>query len=129
MSARHPDGVVMHVRDGDTIEVGGMAVRLKGLAAPERDEPGGAAATRAMTELVEGRDLRCELDGERTHDRCAGICYLDGADIAAVIVRRGLARDCARFSGGRYLAAETQAAAAGATIRTNYPLPGYCKPR
>ena len=52
-----------------------------------------------------------------------------GADIAAVIVRRGLARDCARFSGGRYLAAETQAAAAGATIRTNYPLPGYCKPR
>jgi micrococcal nuclease len=54
-----------------------------------------------------------------------GICYLDGADIAAVMVRTGLARDCARFSAGRYRAAEREAAAGGATIRASYPLPGY----
>ena len=62
-----------------------------------------------MVEPVQDRTLRCELDGERTHDHCAGVCYLDGADIAATMVRRGLARDCARFSGGRYHAADTGA--------------------
>jgi micrococcal nuclease len=85
-------GQVTYVRDGDTIEAGGLAIRLNGLAAPEGDEPGGAA----MHQLVLGRELRCELDGERTHDRCAGVCYLDGADISDVMVRRGLARDCPR---------------------------------
>jgi len=29
-----------------------MPIRLNGLAAPEGDEPGGAAATQAMLELV-----------------------------------------------------------------------------
>jgi hypothetical protein len=52
--------------------------RLNGLAAPEWDEPGGDAATRAMVELVGGRTLRCELNGERTGDRCVGVCYLEG---------------------------------------------------
>jgi micrococcal nuclease len=110
-------GQVTYVRDGDTIVVGSMPIRLNGLAAPEGDEPGGAAATQAMTELVQGRTLRCELDGERTHDRCVGVCYLDSADIAEVMVREGLARDCPRFSGG------------GSTIRVTYPLPGYCATR
>lgn len=45
------------------------------------------------------------------------------------LVRQGLARDCERFSGGRYRAAERQAADEGATIRASYPLPGYCTPR
>jgi Staphylococcal nuclease homologue len=54
---------------------------------------GGAQATSAMRAMVLGRELRCELDGERTHDRCVGICYLEGQDISEVMVRRGLARD------------------------------------
>jgi endonuclease YncB( thermonuclease family) len=47
----------------------------------------------------------------RTHDRCVAVCHLHGADIAAIMVRRGLARDYERFSGGRYRAAEGKAAA------------------
>jgi len=31
---------------------------------------------------------RCELNGERTHDRCVGVCYLGDVDIAAEMVRR-----------------------------------------
>jgi endonuclease YncB( thermonuclease family) len=64
---------------GDTIAVGGMPIRRNGLAASESDEPGGAAATKAMIELVQGGTLRCELEGK---------------DIAAEMVRQGLARDC-----------------------------------
>jgi micrococcal nuclease len=80
-----------------------------------------------MLDLVQGRGLRC--DGECTHDRCAGICYLDGADISEVMVHRGLARDCPRYSQGRYAETELQAAAAGATIGRSYAPPGYCRPR
>jgi micrococcal nuclease len=120
-------GEVTHVRDGDTIEVGGMPIRLQGLAAPESGEPGAGAATRAMTALVQGQTLRCDLDGERTHDRCVGICYLEGRDIAAERVRPGLARDCPVFSGGRYAALEQAAVAAGSAIWKAYRLPGYCR--
>lgn len=52
-------GKVTHVRDGDTIVVGGMPIRLAGLAAPEGDEPGGAKAIAAMRAMVDGRELRC----------------------------------------------------------------------
>jgi micrococcal nuclease len=82
-------GEVTFVRDGDTIVVGSMLIRLNALAAPEWDEPGGNAAMDTMLELVAGRTLRCELNGERTHDRCVGVCYLDGVDISAEMVRRG----------------------------------------
>jgi micrococcal nuclease len=122
-------GAVTHVRDGDTIEVGGLAIRLQGLAAPEGDEPGGVEASKAMSSLVLGRELRCELDGERTHDRCVGVCYVDGADIAVTMVRQGLARDCHRFSDGRYAQAERRATAEGATVGRAYTLPEYWRQR
>jgi endonuclease YncB( thermonuclease family) len=120
-------GQVTVVRDGDTIVVGDMPIRLNGLAAPEDDEPGGDAATQAMVELVLARTLRCELDGERTHDRCVGICYLDDKDISAEMVRQGVARDCPRFSGGRYRVIEAGATKGGATIARTYQLPRYCR--
>ena len=77
-----------------------------------------------MRQMALGQALRCELNGERTHDRCVGVCYLNGEDVGEAMVRQGLARDCPRFSGGRYVEAEVQAAAQGATIGRAYALPG-----
>jgi micrococcal nuclease len=122
-------GEVIYVRDGDTIELGAMAIRLNGLAAPEWGEAGGDQASDAMRVLVLGKVVTCALDGARTYDRCAAICTLDGADIAEELVRQGLARDCERFSGGRYQEAELQAAQGGATIGETYKLPRYCRKR
>jgi endonuclease YncB( thermonuclease family) len=113
-------GNVTVVRAVDTIVVGTMPIRLNGLSPPEGDEPGSLEATRAMIELVKGRTLRCELNGERTGNRCLGVCYLEGRNIAAEMVRRGVARDCSRFSCGRYHDAELKAAPAGATIGRAY---------
>ena len=51
------------VTDGDTLKVGGVPVRLKGLAAPEvahsgdPGEPGGVEAKAFMVELVEGETV------------------------------------------------------------------------
>ena len=80
------------MRDKDTIELGAIAIRLNGLAAPEWDEPGGEEASDAMRDLVRGKEITCELDGDQTYDRCAAIGTLEGADIAAELVELGLAR-------------------------------------
>jgi micrococcal nuclease len=90
-----------------------MAIRLNGLAAPEGAEPGGAEASEAMRALVLGKVVTCELDGDRKHDRCIAVCALEGADIAAELVQLGLARDCPRYSAGRYQGVELEAAAHG----------------
>jgi hypothetical protein len=62
-------------------------------------------------------------------DRCVGVCYLDGMNIEEELVRIGLARDCPRFSGGRYREVEQAAADQGAAIREIYRLPGHCRAR
>jgi endonuclease YncB( thermonuclease family) len=113
------------VLDDDTIVVDGNQIRLKSFAAPKVahfGEPGGEAAKAFMVELVEGQMMVCDLTQERTHRRRVGYCYRDGADIAEALVRAGLARDCPRFSVGRYAPAETAAA-------RELPLPSYCVPR
>jgi endonuclease YncB( thermonuclease family) len=94
------------VIDGDTLRVAGQKVRLQGLAAPEISEAGGHKATAALIQIVKGH---------------VGICYVEGRDVAAELVKHGLARDCERFSGGRYRELETPS---GRLL----PLPFYCAP-
>ncbi len=122
------EGIVSHVRDGDTIELGPIAVRLQGIAAPEGDEPGGAVAADAMRDLVLGKDLRCDLTGDRSYDRVIGVCFLDdGRDVGEVMVFQGNARDCRRFSRGRYADAEKHARTMGHNLSQIYALPEYCE--
>jgi micrococcal nuclease len=109
------------VVDGDTIEISGRKFRLEGLHAPEVDEPGGIAATRFMRDLLGERRVACTPTGDTSYDRLVAVCRLPGeGDIAAALVRAGLGRDCARYSGGRYARFET-------TAGERLPLPGYCE--
>jgi micrococcal nuclease len=98
---------VPRVLDGDTIVVSGLHVRLNGLDAEEVSnppEPHGAAAQAGMQSIVGiGAPVRCVLNGDRSHERYIGTCFnMRGQDIAAELIRLGLALDCARYSGGRY---------------------------
>lgn len=115
------EGRVTHVRDGDTVEVGGIPIRLQGVSAPELKEPLGLKSKRFMVDLVQGKRVRCELNGQKNHDRRIGICYRQGKDIGAEVIKAGLALDCPRFSGGRYRSIEVAAA------RGKIKLPGYCR--
>ena len=84
--------------------------------------PISAEAAAFMAHLVDGQILICDLTGERTHRREVGICRLDGRDVGAELIAAGLARDCPRFSRGRYAELERPEAEA-------LPFPGYCVPR
>ena len=91
-------GPVTNVRDGDTIEVAGVPVRLQGLTCDERGTALGESATRAISGLVRGQEISCGLTGEKTHDREVGRCQLpDGRDIGAVLISQGQCGRCDRF--------------------------------
>lgn len=116
-----------YVIDGDTIAIGSQRFRLNGVAAPESYEPGGRAATKWMQQYLAGRVVTCLPNGERSYNRLVAICRVGGRDVGAMIIRAGLARDCPRFSGGRYLADERAARAQGRDLSRRYILPGYCR--
>lgn len=123
-SAREITGTVTAVPSGDEVEVDGVRIRLQGIAAPGPYMPFGGDAAAFMQLLVMQRVVTCRLTGEKTRGREVGICEWEGVDIARVIVREGLARDCPRFSRGRYAEDERKAKITG--LADVYPLPDYC---
>ena len=112
--------------DGDGIKFGKVEVRLQGIAAPELHDKGGIAAKAALHNLIKGKTVRCELDGTLARKRPVGVCFVDGVDVGESLIKDGFARDCPRFSGGRYAEAEHTAKQNGATISETYKLPRYC---
>lgn len=115
------EGRVTHVRDVDTIEVNNMPIRLNGVDGPEMDERGGRAAKRWMQKLVLRNRVKCWLNGEKTYERWVGTCYTASEeDIGALAIAAGHARDCPRYSGGKYAKFET-------STSRRLPSHGYCR--
>jgi len=86
-------GVVTRVRDGDTIELGGVPIRFGSLDCAERDTSAGRTATARMQELTSGEVLQCFLNGRSSYDRRIGSCRLsDGRDLASVMIGEGYCR-------------------------------------
>lgn len=84
-------GPVTYVRDGDTIEVAGRAIRFAKLDCAEKGTPAGNRAGREMQALVYGQTLSCQLTGRKSFDRWVGSCSLDdGRDLASVMVKNGI---------------------------------------
>ena len=108
------------VRDADTIVVAGVPVRFNGVDAPELGTRAGQDAKRWMVNAVRGQTVRCNLNGDRTHDRYVGTCYVGETNLSAAVIAAGHALDCPRYSGGRYRKYETAAA------KSRLRRAGYC---
>lgn len=124
-AATEISGKLVHVRDADTIEVatsrGRLAIRLNGVDAPELNERGGRAGREWMRRAFGGQPLTCRLNGDRTYDRWVGVCWnREGYDLGASVIAAGHARDCPRYSGGRYRKFETAAS-------RSIPSKPYCR--
>ena len=73
------EGRVTHVRDGDTIELNGLAIRLSALDCPERGTRGGEHANRLAQQFLNTKAV-CELTGAKTYDRLVGYCSIENQD-------------------------------------------------
>lgn len=92
-----------HVIDGDTILISGTKIRLAGIDAPELDHPWGRKSKYALISMCKGQVVTAQLRDELSYDRIVAKCVLpDGTDVAAELVKMGLALDWPKFSGGAY---------------------------
>jgi micrococcal nuclease len=92
-----------HVIDGDTIVIDRQRIRLAGIDAPELDHPYGHKSKWALVRVCKGKVVTAQVTGELSYGRYVAACTLpDGTDLAAELVRAGLAVDWPKYSGGRY---------------------------
>lgn len=88
-------GKVTHVRDGDTLEVAGIPIRIANLNCAESGTIAGDRATRRMRQLVNSSSMECKLSGRRSYDREVGTCrFSGGRDVGEVLIAEGI---CARW--------------------------------
>lgn len=92
--------------DGDSFYI---EIRIFGIDAPEnaqtckdaegRDYPCGKVASDTMKALIRGKNVNCDKQDQDTKNgRPVAICYVDGADIGAIMVDRGLAVAYRKYS-------------------------------
>ena len=116
-------GQITHVRDGDTIEVGHIAIRLNRLTCDERGTTLGDRATAYLRSQVLGKTATCSLNSERSYDRLVGRCATENlGDIGAHLIKQQLCGRCERYDPeGEYAQAQRNAGPYAGTI------PSYCK--
>ncbi|WP_299045591.1 thermonuclease family protein [uncultured Tateyamaria sp.] len=92
---------IVRVIDADTIDVGGIRIRLHAIDAPEigqscKTEQGlpfacGAWVTGQVRAMYEGRQVTCQPRDTDRHGRTVAKCAVAGSDMGAEIVAAGLA--------------------------------------
>ena len=86
------------------------AKKRASVAASKLDEPYGKQAKWALHKLVKGQTIRAIPNGEKSYDRIVAKCFLeDGTDIAAELVKMGLALDLPNYPDADYRHLETPA--------------------
>jgi endonuclease YncB( thermonuclease family) len=109
-------GKVLAVADGDTFTMDSdgekVRVRICGIDAPERGQPGYGQAAGVLANMIEGKTVHCLQVGDGTvcdgrskptsRDRIVAQCFLEKADVAEEMVKSHTACDWPKFSGGRY---------------------------
>ncbi len=86
---------VVTVSDGDTVWVTPvqsqrrMKLRMQGIDAPERCQPGGEEATRALRELLLNQTVEVVVRGQDDYQRGLARIRLQGKDVGAFMVSQG----------------------------------------
>ena len=102
-------GRVVGVLDGDTIDVLDSArathrVRLAGIDAPEKNQPYGQVAKKALSALVFKQQVLVETEKTDRYGRVLGKVSVNGIDANLVLVSQGLAWHFKRYQNEQPLA-------------------------
>jgi len=100
---------ITHVTDGDSLRSGKLRIRLFGVDAPEKKQKCtnvdgqqwdcGIAAQKALKQLVESvSQISCDLMDVDRYSRLVMRCYAGKTDVAAELVRQGLALAYRQYS-------------------------------
>ena len=113
------------VIEGDTLMIGTIRVRLRGINAPEpdaicKDAVGadyacGLDSMKALRQHIANRTVRCRPHGQDAWSRIVATCFAGGRDIADYLVRHGRAFAYGRH-GYAYLEAQDHAGRMGAGL-------------
>lgn len=113
-----------HAKDGDSLIVGSVEVRLFGIDAPEWDQTCkrngqnwacGQDAAEELSKLVTGRDVGCVAVNIDEHGRTVAQCTANGVDVNRTMVASGYATAYRHYSTA-YVSAEQSAKASGLGI-------------
>ena len=100
------------VIDGDTITIKNAKIRFSGIDAPEKSYRGqtqfcrgpkgvwacGKKASSKLKQLINGQEVQCTNEGKDKYGRTLSICYANGLDLQAEMVRSGMAVAYLRYS-------------------------------
>ena len=100
---------ITHITDGDSLRSGKLRIRLFGVDAPEKMQKCtnvdgqqwdcGIAAQKALKQLVESvPQISCDLMNVDRYSRLVMRCYAGKTDIAAALVKEGLALAYRQYS-------------------------------
>ena len=100
---------ITHISDGDSLRSGKLRIRLFGIDAPEKKQKCtnvegkqwdcGIAAQKALKHLVESvPKISCDLIDVDRYSRLVMRCYAGKTDVAAALVREGLALAYQQYS-------------------------------
>jgi endonuclease YncB( thermonuclease family) len=124
----------VRVVDGDTLVLDKTRIRLEGIDAPETGQtcnrkgsgtwPCGAAASAELARLLRGNAVSCEPHGQDKYGRTLAVCFADGRNVNAQMVRQGYAWAFVRYS-RRYVAEEAAAKRDGIGIWQGDAVPAW----
>ena len=100
------------VIDGDTITIKNTKIRFSAIDAPEKNYRGqtqfcrgpkgvwacGKKASSKLKKLINGQEVQCTDEGKDRDGRTLSICYANGMDLQAEMVRSGMAVAYLRYS-------------------------------
>jgi len=124
-------GTVVGISDGDTLRllVGReqVVIRLDQIDAPEKAQPFGTRSRQSLAELCHQRDVRVVEGGRDRYGRTIGTVFVDGVNVSAEQVRRGMAWVFVRYARDPALyAIEREAREAGRGVWTDPdPIPPW----
>lgn len=98
-------GKCRHVVDGDSLYIAGQdtQIRLWGVDAPERDEPGYERAKQALVKLALKKNVYCATQDIDKYDRIVARCFLeDGKEINQALLASGVSQEYCRFTKNYY---------------------------
>lgn len=94
----------VHVSDGDTLKLNGTTIRLWGVDAPELSQTcengflAGAFAAGVLRGLTDRGSVTCDPKDTDRYGRTVAVCWVDGLDLGAEMVRQGMAWSFTRYS-------------------------------